>query len=167
MKTEAKIAERISNGLTGEQQTSVIETLLAVLSNQHVLYIKLRNFHWNLKGPRFHSLHELFGNQYETLATAIDETAERIRKIGGVAPGSMSEFLAATTLKEAAGEVIAGDDAITALVADHEAIIRTLREVARSTDEEQGDQATADFLIALLQQHEKDAWMLRSYRGDS
>ena len=106
MKTEVKIAEEISDGLSKENRTGVIESLISVLSDQHVLYMKLRNFHWNLKGPRFHSLHEFFEQQYKTLEGAIDETAERIRMLGGVSPGSMSEFLAATSLKEAAGEII-------------------------------------------------------------
>ncbi|MAS92956.1 MAG: DNA starvation/stationary phase protection protein [Verrucomicrobiales bacterium] len=163
MKTEVKIAEEISDGLSKENRTGVIESLISVLSDQHVLYMKLRNFHWNLKGPRFHSLHEFFEQQYKTLEGAIDETAERIRMLGGVSPGSMSEFLAATSLKEAAGEIISGEDAISALVTDHETVIRSLREVAETVEEKYEDQATADFLVELLQQHTQDAWMLRSF----
>ena len=160
--SEVKIAEKISNGLSTEQQKEVVSVLIKTLADQHVLYMKLRNFHWNLKGARFTSLHELFEKQYTELALAIDETAERIRMIGGVSPGSMSEFLSLASLKEAAGEIINGEDAISALVTDHESAIRALREHAEKTEEEYGDQATADFLIELLQKHEAAAWMLRS-----
>lgn len=164
MKAEVKIAEEISNGISKEKQEKVIGSLIEVLSDQHVLYMKLRNFHWNLKGPRFHSLHEFFEKQYKTIEAAIDETAERIRMVGGVSPGSMSEFLSCASLKEAAGEIIDGEDAISALVTDHEAVIRSLREKAAETEEEFNDLGTSDFLIELLQQHEQDAWMLRSFR---
>jgi len=167
MTTPTKIAEKVANGLTEEQQTSVIEALIAVLSDQHVLYMKLRNFHWNLTGPRFHSLHEFFEKQYQALEEAIDETAERIRMLGGVSPGSMSEFLSHASLKEAAGELISGHDAISALVTDNETVIRSLREKAREVEEDFEDRATADFLVELLQNHEQDAWMLRSYHETS
>lgn len=163
MKINVKVAEKIEDGLQQEQREGVISTLSSVLANQHVLYVKLRNFHWNLKGPRFHSLHEFFETQYTALEEAIDETAERIRMVGGVAPGSMREFLDLATLKEAAGDITDGDDAIATLVTDQEAVIRDLREFAEKTEEDYGDQATADFLVELLQAHVKDAWMLRSF----
>lgn len=166
-KKQVRIAEQIANGLTEKEQAGVIEVLQSVLANQHVLYIKLRNFHWNLKGPRFHSLHEFFEKLYSEVEGAIDETAERIRMIGGVSPGSMSEFLSTSSLKEAAGEIISGDDAISALVADNESIIRELRDHIPVVEEKLGDQATSDFLIELLQKHESDAWMLRSYRENA
>ncbi len=167
MNTDIKIAENISNGLSEGQQRSVVGVLSAILADQHILYMKLRNFHWNLKGPRFHSLHELFEQQYEALAGAIDETAERIRMVGGVSPGSMSEMLATGSLKEAAGEIINGDDAISALVTDQESVIRSLREAADEVEEKHKDQATADFIIELLQKHEANAWMLRSSTDQS
>ncbi|MDF1812614.1 MAG: DNA starvation/stationary phase protection protein [Verrucomicrobiales bacterium] len=163
MTTDIKIAENISNGLTKEDQKNVIEVLVSVLADQHVLYVKLRNFHWNLKGARFHSLHEFFEQQYTALEKAIDETAERIRMLGGVAPGSMSEFLSAATLKEAAGNIIDGDDAISSLVTDNETVIRFLREKSGMVEDDFNDVATADFLVELLQKHEQDAWMLRSF----
>ncbi|MCG8603321.1 MAG: DNA starvation/stationary phase protection protein [Verrucomicrobiales bacterium] len=166
MKTTPTIADEISDGLNNDQRTRVVEILTSVLSNQHVLYIKLRNFHWNLKGPRFHSLHEFFEQLYGGLEKAIDETAERIRMLGGVAPGSMEEFLEHASLKEAAGAITNGDDAISTLVTDQEAVIRDLREFAKETEEECEDQATGDFLVELLQQHVSDAWMLRSFRSE-
>lgn len=166
-KLEAKIAEKLSTGLSEDQQKNVVEALSAVLCDQHVLYIKLRNFHWNLKGPRFHSLHEFFEQQYTELALAIDETAERIRMVGGISPGSMKEFLSGASLEETDGDIVSGDEALKALVADNEAVIRDLREKAEKTEEDYGDIATADFLTELLQKHEMAAWMLRSYQGAS
>lgn len=163
--TQTKIAEKIEDGLSQEQRNGVIDTLTSTLSNQHVLYIKLRNFHWNLKGPRFHSLHEFFEEQYTTLEKSIDETAERIRMLGGVAPGSMAEFLDHATLKEASGAITDGEDAISTLVADQEAIVRDLRDYAKRVEEEYRDQATADFLVELLRAHVSQAWMLRSYKA--
>ena len=161
-KKTSRIAEKLSNGLSEANQKEVVEILSTVLSDQHILYIKLRNFHWNLKGSRFNSLHALFERQYEALALAIDETAERIRMLGGIAPASMSEFLSGARLKEVSASIIEGEKAIEALVKDHEAVIRSLRKDADTVEESCSDSATADFLIALIQKHEQDAWMLRS-----
>lgn len=150
-------------GLSDEARDDVAGILSSILADQHVLYIKKRNFHWNLIGGRFHSLHEHFEKLYTKLALAIDETAERIRMIGRVAPGSMAEFLKLATLKEAGGELVDGDDAITALLADHESCIRNLRGAVGRAESDYGDVGTADFLTELLKEHEMTAWMLRSY----
>lgn len=158
-----RLAEDIDIGLTDLQRRSNMDSLGEILSDQHVLYIKTRNYHWNLIGPRFHSLHEFFEKQYRTLEAAIDETAERIRMMGGIAPGSMAGFLKRTNLNEQGDELVSGDDAITSLIADHETCIRILRDRIRSTGEEFNDAGTADFLTGLLRQHEMDAWMLRSF----
>lgn len=163
--TKATLVEEISDGLTEENRKEIVQHLVSILSDQHVLYVKLRNFHWNLKGPRFHTLHEFFEQLYDQLEKAIDETAERIRMLGGVAPGSMREFLDCASLKEAVGEITDGEDAIATLVTDEEKVIRGLREKAKAIEEDLGDQATADFLVELLQQHVQDAWMLRSFRA--
>lgn len=161
--TKVQLVEEISDGLSTTNREKIVEILVSTLSDQHVLYLKLRNFHWNLKGPRFHTLHEFFEELYGNLEKAIDETAERIRMLGGVAPGSMREFLENATLKEAAGEIIHGADAISTLVTDEETVIRGLRENAKIVEEDLEDQATADFLVELIQQHVQDAWMLRSF----
>lgn len=157
------MAEDIGNGMKKTQCKDAVELLASVLCNQHVLYIKTRNFHWNLKGPRFHGLHVFFETQYQELETAIDATAERIRMIGGVAPGSMAEFLSGADLKEAASEIISGDGAISALVADHDQVVRDLREKIPQCEDEFNDVGTADFLTDLLRDHEQTAWMLRSF----
>lgn len=100
---------------------------------------------------------------YDQLATAIDETAERIRMLGGVSPGSMKELLSGATLRETSGALIDGDSAIEALLSDHETVIKSLRKDIGKLEESVGDVGTADFLTELLQQHEETAWMLRSY----
>ncbi len=151
-----------SIGLDAKARGKIVETLGEILADQHVLYIKTRNFHWNLIGGRFHSLHEHFEGMYDELALAIDETAERIRMVGGVSPGSMKELLEIASLKETKGTLVNGDDAISALLSDHEAVIRKLRkDIPEFGDLE--DLGTEDFLVGLLQKHEQTAWMLRSY----
>lgn len=152
----------LSIGLDEAARENVVERLSQILGNQHVLYLKTRNFHWNLKGPRFHSLHEFFEEQYQALEKTIDQTAERIRMVGGVSPGSMHEFLDLATLKESSGDLIEGDDALKVLCADHETVVRELRGAIEAFGEA-GDAGTEDFVTALLQSHEESAWMLRSF----
>lgn len=132
------------------------------LSDQHVLYIKTRNFHWNLVGKRFHTLHEFLEEQYKQLEIAIDETAERVRMVGGIPHASMAEFTQSATLEEAEGKLIDGDEAIALLLRDHEEIIWFLRENVEKVNG-LNDPGTADFLTDLLKSHEKIAWMLRSH----
>lgn len=150
-------------GIGKNELKKVCALLNGILSDQHVLYLKTRNYHWNLVGDRFRTLHEFYEEQYNDLAMAIDQTAERVRMLGGVAHGSMKEFLEAATLEEAPGQLIHGVDSIVALVSDHEACARSLREAITLCDEEYDDAGTADFLTDLLQKHEQAAWMLRSF----
>lgn len=158
----AQIAETIETGMSESDREGAIAVLAEALSNQHVLYLKTRNFHWNLKGARFNSLHGFFEEQYGKLEIAIDATAERIRMLGGVAPGSMAEFLGGATLTEAPGAIISGEEAVAALLRDHNAIIRDLRKQIPRCETDFSDAGTADFLTAQLQAHEEVAWMLRS-----
>lgn len=161
-KAATSAAEVLHIGLDSKVRGLAVKRLSAILADQHVLYVKTRNFHWNLTGHRFHTLHEFFEKQYDHLALAIDKTAERIRMMGHGSPGSMKEFLAIATLKELPGALVNGDVAIAALRDDHEA---AAREVRRAVDEldEAGDAGTADFLTDLLKAHEEAAWMLRSF----
>lgn len=150
-------------GLDKKSVAGVTKLLSKNLADVHALYIKNRNYHWNLVGPRFHTLHVFFEEQYKELEMAIDAIAERIRTLGGVAPGSMKEFLQLARLKEATGKEIPGDAAIHGLAEDHESIVRQLRKDITACDETFEDAGTADFLTELLQKHEKMAWMLRSF----
>ena len=154
--------ETIHIGLDEKVRAVSVKALSGILADQHVLYLKTRNFHWNLTGHRFHALHAFFEAQYDALALAIDKTAERIRMLGAASPGSMKEFLAQASLKECAGSLIGGDEAIAALRDDHEAAARVLRAAVEGA-EKAGDAGTADFLTGLLQDHEEAAWMLRSF----
>jgi starvation-inducible DNA-binding protein len=154
--------EAIHIGLDAKVRGQAVKLLSAILADQHVLYGKTRNFHWNLTGHRFHTLHAFFETQYEALALAIDKTAERIRMLGAASPGSMKEFLALATLQETPGALVNGDHAIAALRDDHEAAAREVRKAVDALDEA-GDAGTADFLTDLLQSHEEAAWMLRSF----
>ncbi len=160
MKTKTN-ANTANIGLGSDARSRAVGILAGILGDQHVLYIKTRNFHWNLTGPHFTALHAFFEEQYKELAAAIDETAERIRMLGSASPGSMKELLALASLKEQSGALIDGERAVSVLLDDHEAVARSLREAIDQL-EETGDAGSADFATGLLQAHEKAAWMLRS-----
>lgn len=149
-------------GLEPSEREISVRWLKTILADQHVLYLKTRNFHWNLTGPRFSSLHKFFEAQYVEIEKAIDETAERIRMIGGIAPGSMGEFLGLAALTEESGKLIPGETAIEILKNDHETAVRSLREAIDEIGNA-GDVGTEDFLTQLIRTHEQSAWMLRSY----
>lgn len=149
-------------GITREHRENVIGLLGPVLANEYVLYTKTRNFHWNVKGPLFHDLHKFFESQYSEIEESIDEIAERIVTLGGVAPGSLAEMLKLTTLKEIPGGSMTPQEMVEALLADHEHITVNPRKAAGLADDQYGDLGTGDFLVGLMQEHEKMAWMLRS-----
>jgi starvation-inducible DNA-binding protein len=154
---------KVNIGLTDEQRAGVVEILNHTLSDQNVLYTKTRNYHWNVVGEHFRDLHKLLEEQYEQLAVAIDETAERTRQLGAPALGTMAEFLKQAQLKEQPGDYPDAFTMLSNLCADHEAVIRQLREDADACDEQYHDMGTNDFLLGLVQAHEKMAWMLRSF----
>ena len=150
-------------GIT-EKNLNALHTILnEVLADGNILYIKLRKFHWNLSGDNFMELHQLFEAEYNDVALSIDEVAERISSLGGVAIGTTSEFVSGSHLKEAPGEGPDIQSTLKELVSDHETIVRTLRQAVDDTDEKYGDMGTSDFLTGLMQKHEKMAWKLRKY----
>jgi starvation-inducible DNA-binding protein len=148
-------------GLTESQILQVSEILKGLLADEIVLQTKTRNFHWNVTGMHFSELHIFFEGQYGELDTIIDDTAERIRQLGKTTPGSLSEFLKLTRLKESGGD-LKEKEMLGALLSDHESIIRQLRTDIETADQA-GDAGNADFLTGLLASHEKMAWMIRSY----
>jgi starvation-inducible DNA-binding protein len=160
--TEASM-EHINNGLSRERSRGVIETLNRLLADEHVLYVKSRNYHWNVVGPRFHSLHLFLEEQYKQLEEIIDEVAETARQFGGVALGTMKEFLHSTRLQEHPGRGLDEDAMLRNLLNDHETIIRCLREDIERADDEYKAVEAADFLTSVLEKHNKMAWMLRSF----
>ena len=140
----------------------VAEGTARLLADSYTLYLKTHNYHWNVTGPMFTTLHTLFETQYTELALAVDEIAERIRALGYVAPGSYAEFARLSTVKDAPRAVPRAHEMIKQLVADNEAVGASARAVFELADAA-GDQATADLAVRRMQQAEKNAWMLRSH----
>jgi starvation-inducible DNA-binding protein len=146
-------------GLDSDARSSVIEILNTQLSDEAVLIIKTHCAFWNVRGPGFLDFRTLFDLQLNQLNKMSDEIAERVCMLGGFAVGSFVEFINSTRLGELPGNV----PDIMDLIADHEASIRFLREDAKKCSEEHEDEGTRDFLVDILSQHEKIAWILRSY----
>ncbi len=140
--------------------TKMTEGLTKLLADTYTLYLKTQNFHWNVTGPLFHSLHKMFEEEYIELAAAIDQIAERIRALGSIAPGSFAEFLRLTSIKE---ETVtpSASDMVEKLLADHEIIIDHLQSLM-PVAQDLKDEATLDLLITRTETHQKTAWMLRS-----
>ncbi|MFT6397488.1 MAG: starvation-inducible DNA-binding protein [Bradymonadia bacterium] len=151
---------KIDIGIPHEARLDIVDGLSRLLADSYTLYLKTHNFHWNVTGPMFSTLHIMFEEHYTELAIAVDVIAERIRALGEFAPGSYKQFAELTSVPEAT-EVPSAQDMIRALVADHETVVRTARSVFPGAGEV-GDEATADLLTQRLQIHEKTAWMLRS-----
>lgn len=149
-------------GLNKEQREGVTGLLKTLLADEYVLYTKTRNYHWNVKGPLFHDLHKFYEGQYEQIDGTIDDVAERIRALGGTAPGSLAEMLALATLKETPGGGLTAQEMTGSLLADHEQVIVFLRGALEAAASRHGDAGTSDFLTGLMEEHEKMAWMLRA-----
>jgi starvation-inducible DNA-binding protein len=139
----------------------VAEATSRLLADSYTLYLKTHNYHWNVTGPMFTTLHTLFETQYTEMALAVDEIAERIRALGHVAPGSYTEFARLAKIKEARG-VPSAPEMIRQLVADNEEVASTAHAVFALADKA-NDQATADLATRRIQASEKNAWMLRSH----
>lgn len=150
----------IDIGISGKDRKKIAEGLSKMLADTYAVYLKTHNFHWNITGPMFQTLHLLFETQYNELWLATDLIAERIRALGFPAPGTYSEFGKLTSIKETAG-VPKAEEMIRLLVEGNEAVVRTAREVFALADKA-NDQPTADLLTQRMQVHEKSAWMLRS-----
>ncbi len=153
-------APTIDIGMTDLQRKDIAQGLSHRLANSYTLYLKTHNYHWNVTGPMFNTLHLMFETQYTELALAVDLIAERIRALGFPAPGSYREFLKLSTIPEATANTSA-TDMIKHLVEGQESIVRTARSTFAIVDEAR-DEPTADLLTQRMQVHEKTAWMLRS-----
>jgi starvation-inducible DNA-binding protein len=147
-------------GISKEDRQQIATGLAKLLADSYTLYLKTHNYHWNVEGPQFNTLHLMFEGHYTELATAVDEIAERIRALGIKAPGSYSAFSGLTSIEEASGDESA-EEMIRQLVIGHEAVARTAREASAAAGEA-SDEPTADLLTQRMQIHEKNAWMLRS-----
>lgn len=153
---------KVNTGVPEKHLQAVADKLQVLLADEHILYTKTRNYHWNVVGDNFHEMHLFFEGQYGELAEIIDEIAERIRMIGHYSTGRMVDFLKLTNLLEPE-YTSKQTEQIKNLLDDHETIIRTLREMITEFADKQKDLGTSDFVTGLLRQHEKMAWMLRSY----
>lgn len=154
----------INIGITDNDRAKIVEGLSALLADSFTLYMMTHNFHWNVTGPQFNSLHAMFMDQYTEQWNALDIIAERIRALGHPAPGTFSEFAKLTSVKEVAG-VPKANDMVRYLVDAQETTARTARKLFPVV-EAASDQPTADLLTQRLEIHEKTAWMLRSLLED-
>lgn len=151
---------KVDIGISDKQRKVIAEGLSCLLADSYTLYLKTHNFHWNVTGPMFNTLHLMFEQQYTELALAVDLIAERIRALDHPAPGSYAQYSKLSSIKEETG-VPKATAMIQQLVAGQEAVVRTAREMFPAVDEAH-DEPTADLLTQRMQVHEKNAWMLRS-----
>lgn len=152
-----------NTGISSPNLNSVISILKKLLSDEYVLYTKTRNYHWNVTGPQFNDLHKFFETQYEELDDMIDEIAERIRALGGMSIATLEEFIKNTRIKEEPNTYSTAKTMLSNLLRDHESVIRILRMDLETCTSKYHDAGTTDFLTGLMEQHEKMAWMLRSF----
>jgi starvation-inducible DNA-binding protein len=151
---------QIDIGITAEDRKAIAEGLSRLLADTYTLYLKTHNFHWNVTGPMFNTLHLMFEQQYNELALAVDLVAERIRALGVPAPGTYKAYARLTSIEEA-DDVPSAEQMVEQLVKGQETVVRTARSIFPVV-ERANDQPTADLLTQRMQVHEKTAWMLRS-----
>lgn len=154
------MATQIDIGISKKDREAIAGGLGHLLADTYTLYLKTHNFHWNVTGPMFQTLHLMFETQYNELALAVDLIAERIRSLGLPAPGTYAEYAKLSSIKESPG-VPKAREMIKQLVEGQEAVVRTARKLFPVV-EKAGDEATADLLTQRIQLHEKTAWMLRA-----
>jgi starvation-inducible DNA-binding protein len=164
MSTKKNRTPAIDIGINAGHREKIVKGLSALLADSYTLYLMTHNFHWNVTGPQFNSLHAMFMAQYTEQWTALDQIAERIRALGHPAPGTYKEFVKLASIQEVEG-VPKATEMIRHLVAAQEATARTARQLFPVV-EAASDQPTADVLTQRLDVHEKTAWMLRSLLED-
>lgn len=150
----------INIGIAEQDRAAIAGGLSRLLADTYTLYLKTHNFHWNVTGPMFNTLHTMFETQYTELAVAVDDIAERIRALGFPAPGTYAAYAKLSSIKEQEG-IPSADEMIKLLVEGQEAVVRTARGIFPLL-EKVSDEPTADLLTQRMQVHEKTAWMLRS-----
>jgi len=160
---QSSIIKSTQIGLDEENRLGSADILNKLLSDEYVLYTKTRNYHWNVTGRDFNQLHKFFEEQYTQLDAIIDEVAERVRALGYYSFGTLEQFRQTARLKEQTGDIPPAEQMLNKLLADHETIIRQLREDLRVSNDQYNDAGTSDFLTGLMEQHEKMAWMIRAH----
>jgi starvation-inducible DNA-binding protein len=156
----------INIGIGDKDRAAIAKGLSKLLADTYTLYLTTHNFHWNVTGPMFNSLHAMFMTQYTELWTAVDPVAERIRSLGHPAPGSYAQFSKLSTVPDAPANPPKAMEMVRILVEGHEAVARTARAIFPLVDKA-GDEPTADLLTQRLTVHEQTAWMLRSLLEDA
>ena len=154
--------EEMDIGLSAADRGKVATGLGRLLADSYTLYLMTHNFHWNVKGPRFRELHLMFEEQYTELATAVDDIAERIRSVGGVAPGTYAQFGELSSIKEV-HDIPEAESMVSLLGRAHEQVVKTCRQVL-SLAQDACDESSAALISDRMRLHEKTAWMLRSAR---
>ncbi|MGC8595234.1 MAG: Dps family protein [Candidatus Kryptoniota bacterium] len=153
-------------GINDKNRKEVVKILNTLLSDEYLLYTQTRKYHWNVFGPHFNDLHKFFQEQYEELDDIVDDVAERARALGGIASGTMTEFLKDSRLKEEPGINPESSKMVENLLKQHESIIKNLRTDIETCATKYLDAGTSDFLTQLLEKHEKMGWMLRAAISD-
>jgi starvation-inducible DNA-binding protein len=152
----------IDTGIPRENLKKIANILNDDLADEYVLLTKTRNYHWNVEDPRFNDLHKFFEEQYALISASIDEIAERVRAVGGKTRATLKEFINSSQIGEDVGSYPEADTMLGNLLSDHETIIKTLRKNVKEC-QDLNDEATANFLTEKMEEHEKMAWMLRSF----
>jgi starvation-inducible DNA-binding protein len=152
----------IDTGISRENLKKIANILNDDLADEYVLLTKTRNYHWNVEDPRFNDLHKFFEEQYELISASVDELAERVRAVGGKTRATLKEFINSSEIKEDVGSFPDADTMLGNLLSDHETIIKTLRKNIKECQDLE-DEGTANFLTDKMEEHEKMAWMLRSF----
>jgi starvation-inducible DNA-binding protein len=167
MAIETQARGKIDIGISENSRQAVGRILNTLLANEFVLYTQSRNYHWNVVGPQFGQFHKLFEEQYEALNEIVDEAAERARQLHVNAKGTLQEFLEQASVRQEPGVYPGAMEMVFNLMDGHEIIIRSLRESADACADQYHDMGTNDFLIGLMEKHEKMAWMLRAHLEES
>ena len=157
---DKELSSSINIGISEDDRTAIADGLSRLLADTYTLYLKTHNFHWNVTGPMFNTLHLMFETQYTELTLAVDLIAERIRSLGIPAPATYSAYAKLTSIAETEG-VPKATEMIKLLVEGQESVVRTARSIFPIA-KKANDEPTADLLTQRLQVHEKTAWMLRS-----
>jgi starvation-inducible DNA-binding protein len=160
--TKDYVEEKIDTGISRDNLKKIVNLLNDDLADEYVLLTKTKKYHWNIIDPRFNDLHKFFDEQYELLSEAVDEVAERVRAMGGMTKATLKEFISSSQIEEEPGITPNGDAMLRNLLTAHESIIKTLRKHIEEC-QNLNDEGTANFLTDKMEQHEKMAWMLRSF----
>jgi len=152
----------IDTGISRESLQKIANILNDDLSDEYVLLTKTKNYHWNVEDPRFNDLHKFLDEQYQQLSAAVDEIAERVRAVGGRTRATLKEFINSSQIRKDVGSYPNADTMLGNLLSDHETIIKTLRKNINEC-QDLNDEGTANFLTDKMEEHEKMAWMLRSF----